>query len=121
MHGASPDRVVNKSGEGLLEPFIAAARELVDEGADGITTSCGFLSLFQQELAGAVGVPVAASSLLQVGMVNRLLPPGKRAGVLTISASALSAEHLARADVPEGTPVGSTEGGSGVQPGDLRQ
>lgn len=112
VRGASPDRVVRRKAEGLLETFIGAARELVADGVDGITTNCGFLSLFQAELAAALPVPVATSSLMQVAMVNRLLPQGRRAGILTISASTLTAEHLGRAGVPEGTPVGTTEGGS---------
>ena len=62
---ASPDRVVRHGGEGLLPAFVEAARDLVRHGADGITTNCGFLSLFQRELADAVGVPVATSSLMQ--------------------------------------------------------
>ncbi len=111
VRDASPDRVVRRRAEGLLDAFIDAARGLVADGADGITTNCGFLSLFQADLAGAVGVPVAASSLMQVAQVNAVLPPGRRAGILTISASTLTAEHLAKAGVPEGTPVGSTEGG----------
>ena len=112
VRGASPDLVVRRGAEGMLGPFIDAARELVRDGVDGITTNCGFLSLFQEELSDAVGVPVATSSLMQVAMVNRLLPKGKRAGVLTISASTLTPEHLERAGVPSGTPVASTEGGA---------
>lgn len=111
VRDASPERVVKRRAEGMLDAFIAAARELVADGADGITTNCGFLSLYQAELAAAVKVPVAASSLMQVEMVNRLLPTGKRAGVLTISASSLTPEHLEKAHVPPDTPVGSTEGG----------
>ena len=109
--GASPNQVVRHRAEGLLESFTAAARELVASGADGITTNCGFLSLYQRELAAAVGVPVATSSLMQVRMVNGILPPDKVAGVLTVSADSLTPEHLANASVPEGTPVGTTEGG----------
>lgn len=108
---ASPDRVVRRQAEGLLGAFVDAAQELVADGVDGITTNCGFLSLFQADLAAAVGVPVAASSLMQVAMVNATLPPGKVAGVLTISASSLTPAHLAAAGVPEGTPIGTTEGG----------
>jgi len=108
---ASPDRVVRRRAEGLLPAFIEAARDLVAEGADGITTNCGFLSLFQAELSAAVGVPVATSSLMQLPMVERLLPPGRRAGILTISAASLSAEHLQAAGVAPDTPIGSTEGG----------
>lgn len=111
VRGASPDRVVRRNAEGLLDDFIAAARELVADGVDGITTNCGFLSLFQEELAEAVGVPVATSSLMQVAQVNRLLPKGRRAGILTISSSTLTPVHLDKAGVPAGTPVGSTEGG----------
>lgn len=111
VRGASPDRVVRRNAEGLLPDFIAAARELVADGVDGITTNCGFLSVFQHVIAASVGVPVATSSLMQTGMVNALLPPDRRAGILTISASTLTPAHLAAAGVPEGTPVGSTEGG----------
>ena len=109
--GASPQRVVRERAAGLLEPFLDAARELVRLGADGITSNCGFLSLFQDQIAAAAVVPVAISSMMQVPMVNRLLPPGRRAGILTISAATMTAEHLATAGVPEGTPVMGTDGG----------
>lgn len=111
VRGASPDRVVRRKAEGLLPAFIDAARDLVADGVDGITTNCGFLSLFQREIASAVGVPVATSSLMQTALVNTLLPPGKRAGILTISASTLTPAHLAAANVPADTPIGTTEGG----------
>ncbi len=111
VRGASPDMVVRKGASGLLDDFLAAAKELVADGVDGITTNCGFLSLFQQELAAVVGVPVATSSLMQVRSVNSLLPPDRRAGILTISASTLSPMHLKAANVPDDTPIGTTEGG----------
>ncbi|WP_299638733.1 aspartate/glutamate racemase family protein [uncultured Ruegeria sp.] len=111
VRDASPDRVVRHRADGMLEVFIDAAQELVKDGADGITTNCGFLSLFQKELAEAVPVPVVTSSLMQVEMVNRILPMGKRAGILTISASTLTNDHLQAANVPLDTPIGSTEGG----------
>jgi hypothetical protein len=111
VRSASPDRVVRRGAEGLLDAFVGAAKELAADGVDGITTNCGFLSLFQRELAAAVGIPVATSSLMQVAMVQATLPPGKRAGILTVSATALTPRHLELAGVPPGTPVGSTEGG----------
>lgn len=111
VRSASPERVVVGGAEGLLPAFAAAARDLVSDGVDGITTNCGFLSIFQSEIAAAAGVPVVTSSLMQVSAVNSLLPPGKRAGILTISGSSLTLEHLRCAGVPEGTPVGTTEGG----------
>lgn len=111
VRDASPDRVVRRKAEGLLPAFVSAAQELVADGADGITTNCGFLSLYQSQIAAAVGVPVATSSLMQVAMVNALLSPAKRCGILTISASTLTLEHLDAAGVPSETPIESTEGG----------
>lgn len=109
--GASPDRVVRQRGEGLLEAFITAGRDLVWHGADGITTNCGFLALFQEELSEALAVPVATSSLMQVPSVQRLLPPGKQVGFLTISAATLTPDHLKGAGVDPDTPIVGTDAG----------
>ena len=110
VRDASPDRVVRKGAEGLLDAFVAAAKELEADGADGITTNCGFLSLYQAELTKAVGIQVLTSSLMQVPAVNALLGQSKRAGVLTISGSTLTPAHLTAAGVPKDTPIGTTEG-----------
>ena len=111
VRGASPERVVLHGAKGLLPDFIAAAKDLVDLGAEGITTNCGFLSIFQKEIATAVGVPVATSSLMQVPWVQATLPPGKRVGLVTVSGSSLTPAHLEGAGVPLDTPVVGTEGG----------
>ena len=110
--GASPRRVVCERSEGLLDEFLAAADELVRHGADGITTTCGFLSLYQRDIAAHVGVPVATSSLMQIPFIERVLPPGKRVGVLTVSAANLTEEHLRAAGADPGTPVVGTDDGS---------
>ena len=111
VRGASPERVICRRAEGLSADFIAAAKDLVAHGADGLTTNCGYLSLFQDKIKDATGVPVAASPLMQVPFVNSLLPTGKRAGVITISKKNLSPEHLKAAGVPETTPIAGTEKG----------
>jgi len=110
--GASPRRVVCGMAEGLLDKFLDAAEELVRLGADGITTTCGFLSLYQREIAGHVGVPVATSSLMQIPFIEGVLPPGKRVGVLTVSAANLTEEHLRDAGADPATPVVGTDNGS---------
>ena len=111
VRGASPQRVVRERADGLLDAFIESGKQLVADGADGLTTTCGFLSLFQNELAQAVDVPVAASSLMQVPAVQRLLPSGKRVGVMTVSRENLTADHLAAAGAPLDTPIAGTETG----------
>ena len=112
VKGASPERVVLHGAEGLLPDFLGAAAELVDHGAEAITTNCGFLSLFQREIAAHVRVPVATSALLQVPWVQAILPPGKRVGIVTVSAASLTPRHLEAAGVPPDTPIAGTENGA---------
>lgn len=103
--GASPRRVVREEAAGLLQPFIDAGHALIAQGCVGITTSCGFLVLFQRALAAALQVPVLTSSLLQIAGIERSLPAGRRAGVVTISAESLGPAHWAAADARADTPV----------------
>jgi Asp/Glu/hydantoin racemase len=116
VRGADPERVVLQGARGLLPDFIAAARDLVDLGAEAITTTCGFLSLFQRDLAEAVNVPVATSALMQVPFVQAMLPPGRRVGVVTVSRAALTEAHLEAAGAPADTPLAGTEGGAEFYP-----
>src|SRR5207244_12890959 len=74
-------------------------------------TACGFPSPYHRELAAHVGVPVATSSLMQIPLIERLLPPGKRVGIVTISAAILTREHLDAAGADPATPVVGTDGG----------
>jgi len=109
VRGATPDLVVRNDATELTDLFIAAAKDLVASGADGITTNCGFLALIQTQLSSAIGVPVAASSLMQVPWIESMLPPGKRAAILTISKDTLTKAHLAAANIAPDTPIGGTD------------
>jgi hypothetical protein len=93
--GATPDRVVRQADPRLLAPFIDAARELQARGAAAITGACGFLVLFQQQLADAVSVPLYASSLIQLPMVHRMLRRDCRVGLLVARKESLTQSHLA--------------------------
>jgi len=105
VRGAAAPRVVRDRAEGLVEPFIAAGERLVERGAVGLMTSCGFLALHQRTLAAGLPVPVATSSLLQLPLLERLLPPGRRVGVLTASATDLTPDHLTAAGAAADTPI----------------
>jgi hypothetical protein len=111
VRGASPEKVVLQGARGLLPDFIEGAKDLVRLGAEAITTNCGFLALFQNELARAVNVPVATSALMQVRWVQAMLPPGKQVGVITVSGSTLTPAHLELAGAPADTPIVGTENG----------
>lgn len=104
VKGATAKRVVDHADRSLLEPFIEAALELEREGVMAITGSCGFLVLFQREIADSVNIPVFLSSLIQVPMVHGMLRRDQKVGILTAKKNSLTAEHL-RAVGAENTPV----------------
>jgi Asp/Glu/hydantoin racemase len=111
VRGASVEAIVRQGGGGALEAFRAAARALVAEGARGILTSCGFLTLHQRDIAQACRAPVAASALLQVAPVERMLPSGRRCGVVTFESRSLTPAHLLAAGAAADTPLSGVEGG----------
>ena len=96
--------MVRERAQSLLQPFIDAGHALVGEGADAITTSCGFLVLFQHSLQAALPVPVWTSSLLLLPQLQAELG-AQRVGVLTADADSLSADHLAAAGAAADTPI----------------
>lgn len=94
--GASVRAVVG-GDQSVKEAYIHGARRLESEGVAAIIANCGFSSLFQAEVAAAVSIPVALSSLLLVPLVAKMLPPGRRVGVLTYDAGKLTENHFAAA------------------------
>jgi len=95
--GATLKRLIRERDPSLLGPFVEAGWELVRQGARALTTTCGFMVLFQQELAAEFPVPVFTSSLLQLPFIERSLRPRDRIGILTADAANLTPEHLRRA------------------------
>ena len=92
----------------VLAALEANARALADEGAVGLSTSCGFLALYQDDLAARSPVPVATSALL---LIKQLV--GREVGVITASARNLTAAHFAAVGAPTDTPfVGLPEDSS---------
>lgn len=91
--GGTPKKVVMELTRDDILPFIDAAKELEKEGVKAITTSCGFLSLFQKEISRAVNIPVFTSALLLVPIVKRMIGD-RKVGILTANEKTLSAAHL---------------------------
>jgi hypothetical protein len=80
------------AGPKQLPLFIQAAKELEQEGVNMITTTCGFLVIFQNELSSAVKVPVISSSLLQVPLVSRIFHG--RIAIITANSKELGTDRL---------------------------
>lgn len=103
VEGATADRLLYQADPTLIEPFIAAARKLQDEGVKAITGACGFMALFQKEIAAAVDIPVFASSLLQVPFVHQIT--GKRVGIITADSTCLKPAHFSGTGISEDIPL----------------
>jgi Asp/Glu/hydantoin racemase len=118
VRGASPERVVRGRDPALLQPFIEAGRALVADGAAAIATSCGFLALFQRELQAALPVPVWTSSLLllpETALALQSWFTGRHAGVVTVDAASLTADHLRAVGADPATPIEGLTPGSSLQ------
>ena len=84
----------------MLAALKENAEALAAEGAVGLSTSCGFLALYQKDLERLSPIPVATSALLHIRKLT-----GRKVGVITASATNLTAAHLAAVDAPVDTPV----------------
>lgn len=101
IEGLTVDRLLNAPDPEMIAPLLDSARRLERQGVKAITGSCGFLALFQNEIAQAVSVPVFASSLLQAPLLHKMT--ARPVGVITASSGALTRSHLqavGAADVP---------------------
>jgi hypothetical protein len=110
MTGIGPDDAVaaHPDRPRVLAALKANAEALAAQGAVGLSTSCGFLSLYQKDLEALSPVPVATSALLLIAKLK-----GRRVGVLTASARNLTPAHLTAVGAPANTPVeGMPEKGS---------
>ena len=103
VQGASIDRLLNQQDADLVSPFIDAALKLYNSGVRAITGACGFMALFQREVAASINIPVFLSSLLQIPFMYQIT--GKIIGIITADASCLKPEHLISTGIPDGLPL----------------
>lgn len=105
VKGATINRLLNERDHALLEPFIEGARKLESEGVRAITGACGFMALFQREIADAVDIPVFMSSMLQVPFLVRTLKRGQKIGIITANASVMTETHLYNVGITSDMPI----------------
>lgn len=104
VRGTTISELLDRPSDTFFAPFLDAARDLERRGCAAITGSCGFMALYQRELAAAVSVPVFSSSLIQIPLMHQMAGARGRVGVITAKKAALTADHL-RAVGAEATPV----------------
>jgi hypothetical protein len=91
---ASLERIIEKEDSELLFPILAAARKLAKRGAAAITSTCGFMILYQSELARRLPIPVFLSSLPQLPFIRSVLGPDDQIGIVTADSRHLTPRHL---------------------------
>jgi Asp/Glu/hydantoin racemase len=85
----------------LLDPVLEAGRALVREGVRAVTGDCGFMVIYQKQLAAALEVPVFMSSLLQISFLRHLIGADEKIGIVTANSESLDDFVLQSAGVDE--------------------
>ena len=102
VSGLTVEKIMNHDLS-LLEAVLSAGEVLKAEGVRAITSDCGFMALYQEDLVEKLDVPVFLSSLLQIPFIKQLTPKDSKIGIITANKNALSKEVLAlcEAHIPE--------------------
>ncbi|WP_158738681.1 aspartate/glutamate racemase family protein [Alteribacillus sp. YIM 98480] len=98
--------------EAVLPKVVSAGKQLIAEsGVKAITGNCGYLLLFQQELASSLKVPVFMSSLLQLCMMEKIIDTSnQKIGIITAESYRLHTKMLHAAGIkPESVYVKGLE------------
>ena len=103
VEGASIDRLLNQCDPSLVTPFIEGALALQARGVKAVTGACGFMAIFQQEVASVLEIPVFLSPLLQIPFMVQIT--GRPAGVITANAERLTTAHFRACGIAEETPI----------------
>lgn len=94
VRGATMESLIYMPDKALAEPFLAAGRRLIAQGVRAVFGNCGFMVLFQEQMAAEMPVPVFMSSLLQLPLVGRGLAKGQAVGIISARAASLTPRHL---------------------------
>ena len=79
-----PDMSVERATDkdpAALETVVRAAQNLARRGVKAITSNCGYLGFFQQELARRMDMPVFLSSLMQLPFIAAMIGAQSKIGV----------------------------------------
>lgn len=91
------DRLIEQGDLSLTEKVIETARALEASGVRAITSDCGYMMHFQDQVAAAVSIPVMLSSLQQLPFIASLLGPRQAIGIICANRHRLTDPLLRKA------------------------
>jgi len=89
----------------ILPALIEAGEELVNAGVKAITGDCGYMALYQKELANHLDVPVFMSSLLQVPFISSMLGSDEKIGNVCANSKSMDRTVLHAVGISENIPI----------------
>ncbi|MRG86043.1 aspartate/glutamate racemase family protein [Salinibacillus xinjiangensis] len=104
VKGFTFDKLLEKD-ESMLEPILEAGQNLVNEGVKAITSDCGYMAMYQQEIANELKVPVFMSSLLQIPFLSSMLRMDEKIGIICSKASDFEDELLVKLGINPNIPL----------------
>lgn len=104
VKGFTFDKLLQKDRT-MLQPIIEAGRSLVNEGVKAITADCGYMAMYQEEIANELQVPVFLSSLLQVPFISTMLRKDEKIGIICSKASNFEEDLLQQIGIDPSTPL----------------
>jgi len=88
VNGITVEKIFMKDSS-FFDKFLIAAQELVNNGVRAITGNCGFMAIYQKELAQQLAVPVFLSSLFQLSFMKSMIGDSEKIGIITANARIL--------------------------------
>lgn len=85
--------------------LVEAAKELEAQGVKAISSNCGFMIKYQDDVARAVTVPVLMSSLLQLPLIAASSGKTRPIGMITADDRGMGNDMLLLAGVETETPI----------------
>lgn len=93
VEGLTVSRIFSKD-ESAYDSLKEAAKKLAGQGVRAITGDCGFMAIYQQDLAEEMDIPIFLSSMLQVPFILRIIGTGRKVGVLSANGESLNDPQL---------------------------
>lgn len=100
---------LHSGNEEVFDAILATAKALEKEGVRAISSACGFFGHFHRRLADEMDIPVGLSSLVQIPWIRATMKSGKKIGILTANAAAISDNLLKQCGIEDSSDLVITD------------